>query len=185
MQVSRSRLGSGRLKAAAGALATMVFVLAAGPDLARGQRDSHEVDGRRSGYLYNSLETRLLQDDDFLNPGFFALERGRELWSKVQGDKGKSCASCHEEAEMRGVAARYPVYDEKRGGLVDLTGRVNEMLTAYMGAQPLATKAPTCWGSRLSSPTSRAACPWMSPSTARRGPSSTRAGRSTSSGAGS
>lgn len=137
MQVSRSRLGSGRLKAAAGALATMVFVLAAGPDLARGQRDSHEVDGRRSGYLYNSLETRLLQDDDFLNPGFFALERGRELWSKVQGDKGKSCASCHEEAEMRGIAARYPVYDEKRGGLVDLTGRVNEMLTAYMGAQPL------------------------------------------------
>jgi len=99
----------------------------------------YEVDGRRSGYLYMGAETRALQDDDFLNPGFFAVDRGRALWEKVEGSAGKSCASCHDDAtgSMRGVAARYPVYDEKKKGLVNLELRINEMLTDFMGAAPL------------------------------------------------
>ncbi|MCP8940967.1 sulfur oxidation c-type cytochrome SoxA [Alsobacter sp. SYSU M60028] len=102
---------------------------------------SHEVEGRRSGWLYNSPETQALQDDEFINPGMFAVERGRTLWSTPEGSAGKSCASCHEEGSMRGVAARYPVYDEKRGGLVDLTTRVNLMRTELMGAPALGYEA--------------------------------------------
>jgi sulfur-oxidizing protein SoxA len=73
----------------------------------------YEVDGRRSGYLYMTEATRALQDDEFLNPAMFALEEGAALWSAPDGAEGQSCASCHADpAEMRGVAPRYPVYDE-------------------------------------------------------------------------
>ena len=98
----------------------------------------YEVDGRRSGYLYLSGDLRALQDDDFLSPGLFALEAGRALWDEVEGSRGLSCAACHDDAteSMRGVAARYPVYDEERGGLVNLELRINEMRTEYMGAEP-------------------------------------------------
>ncbi|MBM9595491.1 sulfur oxidation c-type cytochrome SoxA [Roseitranquillus sediminis] len=99
---------------------------------------SYEVEGRRSGFLYMTEETRALQEDAFLNPGMFAVEEGEALWNLVEGDEGESCASCHEDAAetMRGVAARYPVFDEKRGGLVNLELRINEMRTSYMGAEP-------------------------------------------------
>lgn len=114
-----------------------VFVLATGAVLGQGWEESrYEVDGRRSGYLYMGPDTRALQDDDFLNPGFFAVDRGAELWGRVEGAAGKSCASCHEDAavSMRGVAARYPVYDEKKGGLVNLELRINQMRRDHMGA---------------------------------------------------
>lgn len=146
MEPFRRLVLSGRIAAGAGSLAAAAFALAFWPEMARGAGDVHEVEGRRSGYLYNSPATRLLQDDDFVNPGFFALERGRELWSKPMGEKGKSCASCHKEAEMRGVATRYPVYDARRGGLVDLTTRINQMLTEDMGAPALGYEAPDMLG---------------------------------------
>ena len=41
--------------------------------------DAREAGERRSGSFYLSEETRRLQDDEFLNPGMFAVERGREL----------------------------------------------------------------------------------------------------------
>src|SRR5690606_16942048 len=74
------------------------------------------------------------------NPGMFAVETGQQLWNKVEGDKGFSCASCHEDAAetMRGVATRYPQYDETRNGLINLELRINEMRTAYMEAEPYA-----------------------------------------------
>jgi len=100
--------------------------------------ERYEVDGLRSGYLFLGPGTRALQDDDFLNPGMFAVDRGRALWTRVEGGEGLSCASCHEDAEtsMHGVAARYPVYDEAQDGLVNLELRINEMRTEYMGAEP-------------------------------------------------
>jgi sulfur-oxidizing protein SoxA len=118
-------------------VALAAFVLATGAVIAQGWDESrYEVDGRKSGYLYMGETTRALQDDDFLNPGFFAVDRGAELWKLVEGTEGKSCASCHEDAavSMKGVAARYPVFDEKRGGLVNLELRINEMRRDHMGA---------------------------------------------------
>jgi sulfur-oxidizing protein SoxA len=97
----------------------------------------YEVDGRMSGYLFLGQSTRDLQDDEFLNPGMFAVERGRQLWSTVDGTEGLSCASCHEDVveTMRGVAARYPQYDEELGRLMNLELRINAMRTDFMGAE--------------------------------------------------
>src|SRR5215467_16008797 len=60
-----------------------------------------------SGYWFRTKETQAIQDDDFNNPGFFAIERGEQLWSQPDGAVGKSCASCHEDAakSMKGVGA--------------------------------------------------------------------------------
>lgn len=99
-----------------------------------------EVEGRKSGYLFLAPGTRALQDDEFQNPGLFAIERGRELWTAVAGAEGKSCASCHGDAEtaMRGVAARYPVFDAARGGLLNLELRINAERSDRMKTAPLA-----------------------------------------------
>ncbi len=99
-----------------------------------------EDEAPRSGYSYLAETTRALQDDDFLNPGMFAVEDGARLWDRVEGSEGKSCASCHEDAaeSMRGVATGYPRYDEDAGGLINLETVINEMRTEFMGAEPYA-----------------------------------------------
>lgn len=97
----------------------------------------HEVDGRKSGYAFLSEATRALQDDDFQNPGMFAVERGRELWSRSEGPQQRSCASCHADS-LAGVAARYPKYDASKGGLVNLEGAINDERQRRMQAAPLA-----------------------------------------------
>ena len=96
-----------------------------------------------SGYHYMGEQIRALQDDEFLNPGLFAVERGAELWSTVEGTAGYSCASCHADAagSMRGVAVRYPAYEPRQGKLVNLEGRINEMRTEHMGAPALALES--------------------------------------------
>src|SRR5690606_20040025 len=103
----------------------------------------YEADGRRSGYLYMGEEPRALQVDDFLNPGMFAVERGRQLLSRADGQNGRSCASCHDDAEtsMRGVAARYPVFDAAERGLVNLEGRINLERSSQMDAEPFALES--------------------------------------------
>ena len=92
-----------------------------------------------SGYHYMGAQVRELQDDDFQNPAMFAVEHGAERWAAVEGTEGHSCQTCHEDASesMRGVAARYPVYDPELGRLMNLESRINEMRTEYMGAPPL------------------------------------------------
>lgn len=111
---------------------------------AAAQEAPREVDGRKSGYLFMAPETRALQDDDFLNPGFFAIDQGQALWTRVEGTEGKSCASCHQDAEtgMKGVAARYPVYDESLGRMMDLETRINQERVTRMGAAPWEWETP-------------------------------------------
>lgn len=118
------------------ALAGVVAVTAA----AEWAIDRYEVDGRKSGYLFLSDGTRALQDDEFQNPGMFAVELGRELWNRAEGPEGRSCASCHGDAEasMRSVAARYPKFDAQIGGLMNLELRVNAERNGRMKVAPLA-----------------------------------------------
>ena len=101
--------------------------------------EAFEVEGRKSGYLYMSEGVQELQDDDFLNPGMLAVERGRAIWNRADGEDGASCASCHEDAAetMRGVANHYPVYDEELGRLVNLPQRINLERERRMGAEAL------------------------------------------------
>ena len=92
--------------------------------------------GRQSGYSYLGPETRALQDDAFANPGMLWVERGEALWSTPEGALEKSCADCHGDAgeSMKGVRARYPVYDHALGGPIDLEQRINQCRTKRMQA---------------------------------------------------
>ena len=87
----------------------------------------YQFEDRMSGYLFLGAQTQALQDDNFLNPGFFAVERGADLWNTVDGEAGQSCASCHGDAaeSMHGVAARFPRYDAERDGIINLELLIN------------------------------------------------------------
>lgn len=97
---------------------------------------NHSVGGKKSGYVYAEPQTRAMQDDDFNNPGFLWVDKGKAQWEKVEGTAGVSCASCHNSAAvtMKGVAARYPQYDPKLRKIVDIEQRINLERTERMGA---------------------------------------------------
>jgi sulfur-oxidizing protein SoxA len=92
-----------------------------------------------SGYEFSSPETRAMQDDDASNPGFLWVLQGETLWQRRDGGAGKSCADCHGDAgrSMRGVAARYPVFDPGAGAPVDLEQRINRCRAEHQQAPPL------------------------------------------------
>ncbi len=94
---------------------------------------------RKSGYEFMGRDTRAMQDDDASNPGTLWVLDGETLWSRKDGDAGKSCHDCHGEAEasMKGVAARYPAIDAGRGRPVDLEGRINICRAERQRATPL------------------------------------------------
>jgi L-cysteine S-thiosulfotransferase len=89
---------------------------------------------KRSGYQDASPETRAMQDDDAENPGFLWVQQGEALWSQRPG-AGRSCADCHGAAKvtMRGVAARYPVFDARLGRPITLTQRIQQCRTERQG----------------------------------------------------
>jgi len=91
-----------------------------------------------SGYWFRSKETQAIQDDDFNNPGFFAIEQGEQLWSKPEGAAGKSCASCHQNAatSMRGVGAAMPKWSEALHKPVNLEQQINICRSERMQASP-------------------------------------------------
>ena len=93
----------------------------------------------RSGVSFASSDIRALQDDDAQNPGMLWVEQGKLRWREVAGTDHKSCASCHGAAEsaMRGVAARYPLFDAAAGTLLNLEGRINQCRTQRQHAEPL------------------------------------------------
>ncbi|MBI3715557.1 MAG: sulfur oxidation c-type cytochrome SoxA [Betaproteobacteria bacterium] len=80
----------------------------------------------KSGRDFQSREVQAQQADDFANPGMLWVERGAGLWKTIEGEAGKSCASCHGDAgqSMRGVAARYPSYDAEAKRILDLEARI-------------------------------------------------------------
>ena len=92
----------------------------------------------RSGYTYATPETQAIQDDDFENPGYIWIDYGEELWSTVDGEEGKSCGSCHGDAEgsMKTVGTRYPVFYEPRGKLINIEQRINICREEAMKAKP-------------------------------------------------
>jgi sulfur-oxidizing protein SoxA len=100
----------------------------------------HMSGDKKSGYVYAEPQTRAMQDDDFTNPGFLWVDKGKALWSKVDGTLGKSCASCHgaDGSQLKGAAARYPKYDAKLGKLIDIEQRINLERTEKMGAPAFA-----------------------------------------------
>ena len=91
-----------------------------------------------SGYAYMAPSTQGLQDDDFINPGHFAIAAGQRLWVRPQGPNGTACAECHgtDPSAMAGVATRYPRVDAASGQLENLEGRINRCLTDNIMSDP-------------------------------------------------
>jgi sulfur-oxidizing protein SoxA len=94
---------------------------------------------RRSGFSFMAPDTQAIQNDDAANPGMLWVLDGEALWKARAGAAGKSCADCHHDApsSMRGVAARYPAFDNALGRPVDLEQRVNLCRTEHQQATPL------------------------------------------------
>jgi len=82
----------------------------------------------QSSTSFLSDELRARQNDETVNPGMLWVGEGEELWRTIGGAEGKSCASCHGDAEksMKGVAARYPAVDPETGKLLNLELRINK-----------------------------------------------------------
>jgi sulfur-oxidizing protein SoxA len=95
---------------------------------------------RKSGYDFMGRETRAMQDDDTTNPGMLWVLDGEALWNRRDGAAGKSCADCHGDARasMKGVAARYPTFNESRRRPVDLEQRINICRADQQQATPFA-----------------------------------------------
>jgi sulfur-oxidizing protein SoxA len=94
---------------------------------------------RRSGYDDMTSELQQMQDDAFANPGMLWIGEGREMWREPAGDAQKACSNCHGDAteSMKGVAARYPAFDEALAAPVDLASRVNLCRERHQIAEPL------------------------------------------------
>jgi L-cysteine S-thiosulfotransferase len=81
--------------------------------------------------LTDALRERQL--DEAVNPGMLWVSEGEELWRKIEGSEGKSCASCHGDAKtsMKGAAAHYPAVDPATGKLFNLELRINRCRSEY------------------------------------------------------
>jgi sulfur-oxidizing protein SoxA len=95
---------------------------------------------RRSGFSFMTPETQSMQNDDTANPGMLFVLDGEALWKSKAGAAGKACADCHDDARasMKGVAARYPAFDNALGRPVDLEQRINMCRTNHQQAVPFA-----------------------------------------------
>ena len=94
-----------------------------------------------------SRDTKAMQDEDTANPGMLSVLDGEALWSAKAGEAGRACADCHGDAasSMKGVAARYPAFDEKRAAPVDLEGAHQHLPhRAAEGAGASRSRARSC-----------------------------------------
>ncbi|MBX2830860.1 MAG: sulfur oxidation c-type cytochrome SoxA [Rhodospirillales bacterium] len=106
--------------------------------------EGHPLDEVLSGWLYRTEETRMLETDTFENPGMLEVEDGAELWNTVDGSAGKSCASCHGDAEesMAGVGASFPKWDEASKRPINVELQIDKCRTEEMGAKAYKFDAP-------------------------------------------
>ncbi|MDI3334900.1 sulfur oxidation c-type cytochrome SoxA [Defluviimonas aestuarii] len=89
-----------------------------------------------SGWHFREDDTRVMQADDFDNPGMLGVEAAMGVWDTADGTEGKACASCHEGAEsMAGVRAVMPKFNEEKGEMYTMEMYINQCRTERMGAE--------------------------------------------------
>ena len=115
----------------------LVAAVALCPAAAPAQQRALPLDALRSDLEFAGADVRAMQADDIANPGFLWVERGEKSWRDAAD--GKSCASCHGDAavSMRGVAAKYPGFDQSAGALLDLEARINACRVRNQALKPL------------------------------------------------
>ena len=96
-------------------------------------------DPRRSGFDFMGPSTQAMQKDDALNPAMLWVKEGESLWNQAAGQSAKACVACHAAAasSMRGVAARYPAFDERLSRPLTLALRINQCRQHHQQATPL------------------------------------------------
>lgn len=90
----------------------------------------------KSGSYFSRKETKIIEEDEFENPGMIWVERGNELFNLKMGKQKFSCASCHSQKglSLKGVAISYPkVYDKK---LINLEQKINICLKYNINIKP-------------------------------------------------
>ncbi|MES2510579.1 MAG: sulfur oxidation c-type cytochrome SoxA [Pseudomonadota bacterium] len=102
-------------------------------------QDKKAPDTRRLGSEFMGSSTQAMQKDDALNPGMLWVKDGEALWQKTAGQSGKACVTCHATASssMKGVAARYPAFDEALKRPITLGQRINICRQKHQQADPL------------------------------------------------
>jgi sulfur-oxidizing protein SoxA len=85
---------------------------------------------RRSGFDDMSPATQSLQRDDGQNPAWLWVRDGQRRFED-------GCKPCHNPQGLRGVATRYPAFDEILGKAVTLGARINLCRTRHMQASAL------------------------------------------------
>ncbi len=91
---------------------------------------------KRYNAVYGKFTEQMAQQG---NPADFVLDDGKDLFKKVDGSAGKSCASCHGEngEKLKGVAATYPKYDPSIKGINTVALQINRCRKDNMGAPEL------------------------------------------------
>ena len=81
-------------------------------------------------------ETRALQEDDFDNPGFLAVERGAELWRRSRGRGQVLCELPPRPRDDEGRRRRDAEMGRRLKKPVNLEQRINMCRSDQMGAEP-------------------------------------------------
>ena len=98
-----------------------------------------------------AASTQTMQNDDTLNPGMLWVKDGEALWNSPAGGNAsignlKSCASCHAQSSVKGVASRYPAFDDALKRPVNLGQRINECRQKHQSAAPFKTESQELLG---------------------------------------
>lgn len=118
--------------------------------LVAGAATAAEIDpaDRRSGFSFMSRQTQSMQQDDSANPGMLWVQDGEAQWHRQPSATARACADCHGDAQtsMRGVATRYPAFDDDAGRPVDLGERINLCRARHQDAARLAPESEVLLG---------------------------------------
>ncbi len=108
----------------------------------------HAQDARKSGAEFMGESTRAMQRDDTQNPAMLWVAGGEALWNTKAGKADKSCASCHGDARqsMRGVAARFPAFDQASGRVLNLGGKIEQCRVSRQQAPALKAESDDLLG---------------------------------------
>jgi sulfur-oxidizing protein SoxA len=100
-------------------------------------------DPRRSGFDDMSPQTQAMQRDDMQNPAMLTVQDGAALWERAPSASTKACSGCHGAAatSMRGVATRYPAFDNTLKRPIDLSQRINQCRERRQQSAPFAPES--------------------------------------------
>ena len=89
-----------------------------------------------SGYFFAEPSTQEMQDEDFMNPAFIWVEKGKNLWKKKEITKNnpQSCYTCHGEVKnMKSISLKYPKISSVHKKLINLEQQINICREKNMG----------------------------------------------------